>query len=88
LSTCIEHVKKYKTFLHFNQYILYICENRFIAEVERSKSNLPARKKVVPEPEEKYPSNRIPPVDVNPENVFLCRHVYDIKLKRVLKNPS
>ncbi|KAL4238928.1 Bromo adjacent y [Mactra antiquata] len=68
--------------LTYNEY----C--RFMAEVERTKHNLPTRKKVVPDPEESYPSNRIPPVDINPENVFLCRQVYDIKLKRVLKNPS
>ena len=66
---------------------LYVT-SRFMGEVLRMKHNLPPRKKVVPDPEEPYPSNRIPPVDVDPENVFLCRHVYDLKLKRVLKNPS
>lgn len=59
-----------------------------MGEVERVKCNLPPRKKVVPDPEEPYPRHRIPSVDVDPENVFLCRQVYDIKLKRVLKNPS
>ena len=27
---------------------------------------------------------RLPPLDANPETVFLCRYVYDIKLRRVL----
>ena len=29
----------------------------------------------------------LPPLDADPEAVFLCRRVYDFKLKRVLKNP-
>jgi len=67
---------------------MYFSLFRFVGEVERVKSNLPMRKKVIPESEEAYPRHRIPPVEVDPENVFLCRQVYDIKLKRVLKNPS
>ncbi|XP_052273593.1 uncharacterized protein LOC127873695 isoform X2 [Dreissena polymorpha] len=68
--------------LTYNEY----C--RYHAEVERARFNLPSRKAVVPVPEEPYPDNKIPPVDADPETVFLCRQVYDIKLKRVLKNPS
>ena len=30
----------------------------------------------------------MPLLDADPETVFLCRRVYDIKLKRVLKNPQ
>ena len=30
----------------------------------------------------------MPSLDADPETVFLCRRVYDIKLKRVLKNPQ
>ncbi|KAH3847923.1 hypothetical protein DPMN_090259 [Dreissena polymorpha] len=67
---------------------LNIFIHRYHAEVERARFNLPSRKAVVPVPEEPYPDNKIPPVDADPETVFLCRQVYDIKLKRVLKNPS
>ena len=59
-----------------------------MGEVQRTKGYCPSRKKVVPDLDEAPQSSRMPPVDVDPENVFLCRHVYDLKLKRVLKNPS
>ena len=59
-----------------------------MAEVARTKYDLPSRKKLVPDQEEPYPSQRIPPVTLDPENILLCRNVYDFKLKRVLKNPS
>ena len=29
-----------------------------------------------------------PPPDAPPETVFLCRKVYDVKLRRFLKNPQ
>ena len=32
-------------------------------------------------------TKRFPPLDIDPELVFLCRRVYDYKLKRILKNP-
>ena len=61
---------------------------RYMAEVERVRSHQAPRENVVPETDEPYPRHKIPPTDADPETVFLCRHVYDIKLKRVLKNPS
>ncbi|WAR18762.1 BAHD1-like protein, partial [Mya arenaria] len=68
--------------LTYNEY----C--RYMAEVERVRSSQPPRVSVVPTHEDPYPHHRIPPVDADPETIFLCRQVYDIKLKRVLKNPS
>ena len=68
--------------------ILYYLLTRFMAEVARTKDDLPPRKQIVPDQEEPYPERRIPPVGLDPENVLLCRNVYDFKLKRVLKNPS
>ena len=72
----------------FEIFYIHLIFYRFMAEVARTKYDLPQRDKVVPDPEEPYPYRRIPPVDQDPENVLLCRHVYDFKLKRVLKNPS
>lgn len=32
------------------------------------------------------PSHRCVPTDVDPELVYLCRHVYDFRYGRILKN--
>ena len=50
------------------------------------------RGKVVPDMDltnEDVPKRqRMPSLHANPETVFLCRRVYDFKLKRILKNPT
>lgn len=66
--------------LTFNEY----C--RYKAEVRRSESNFPARRKVVPASENYPRQNRLPPIDAAPETVFLCRKVYHFRQKRILKN--
>lgn len=41
-------------------------------------------------PSEEYstPLHRKVPEDTDPELVFLCRHVYDFRHGRILKNPQ
>jgi hypothetical protein len=63
------------------------CHRRFHAERLRKETDQLCRSKVVPPVD--YPrSSRLPPDDVDLTAVFLCRQVYDFKLKRILKNPS
>ena len=55
----------------------------------RSKEgSVPKSNPVPPGEEVETPKDRTPALDANPETVFLCRKVYDVKLKRVLKNPQ
>lgn len=63
------------------------CHCRFHAERLRKETHQLPRSKVVPPSD--YPrSSRLPPDDVDISAVFICRQVYDFKLKRILKNPS
>ncbi|XP_062584319.1 uncharacterized protein LOC134246073 [Saccostrea cucullata] len=67
--------------LTYNEY----C--RFRAERSRKETDQLPRNKVVPSIE--YPhTSRLPPDNADTTAVFLCRQVYDFKLKRILKNPS
>ncbi|XP_050407423.1 uncharacterized protein LOC126822530 [Patella vulgata] len=69
--------------LTYNEYCRYKAEQR------RIESNLPPRQNVVPKLEENSTKRqRMPPPDVNPDNVFICRQVYDFRQHRILKNPS
>lgn len=69
---------------------LLICNNcycRFRAEkLRKDREELP-RSMVVPSVDYQR-SSRLPANDADPSSVFLCRQVYDFKLKRILKNPS
>ncbi|CAC5363901.1 Bromo adjacent homology domain-containing 1 protein [Mytilus coruscus] len=68
--------------LTYNEY----C--RYRAEKCRVESNLSPRPMVVPVLEDNPRSQRIPVPDVDSNTVYMCRQVYDFKLKRILKNPS
>lgn len=68
--------------LTYNEYCRYRAEKR------RVESNLPPRPMVVPILEDNPRAQRIPPPDVDSNTVYMCRQVYDFKLKRILKNPS
>ena len=65
---------------------------RFQGEVRRLQQAAPPRMDSVPpmdeEDEVTNQRQRIPPVNFDPDSIFLCRRVYDFKLKRLLKNPS
>ncbi|PVD32330.1 hypothetical protein C0Q70_07763 [Pomacea canaliculata] len=64
---------------------------RYQGEMRRHENNALPRSKVVPilEMFEGSQYNReLPDHDVDPENVFMCRKVYDFRQKRILKNPS
>ncbi|XP_052107022.1 uncharacterized protein LOC127739365 isoform X2 [Mytilus californianus] len=68
--------------LTYNEY----C--RYRAEKCRVECNLSPRPMVVPVLEDNPRSQRIPVPDVDSNTVYMCRQVYDFKLKRILKNPS
>ncbi|XP_069118161.1 uncharacterized protein [Argopecten irradians] len=71
-------------------YVLTFAEYcRYRAELQRQESGIPPQPKVVPSPEDEYVrTGKLPPQGCDPNNVYLCRQVYDFKLKRILKNPS
>ncbi|KAG8560491.1 hypothetical protein GDO81_015007 [Engystomops pustulosus] len=72
-------------------YVLTFAEYcRFCALVKRRKEGCPNRKALIVPPSEEYctPLHRRVPDSTDPELVFLCRHVYDFRHGRILKNPQ
>ena len=61
---------------------------RFCALVKRrAEGASPGSASMVPcRPDFAPPSHRCVPTDVDPELVYLCRHVYDFRYGRILKN--
>lgn len=62
--------------------------SRFCALVKRRAEHVPpgAASMVPCRPDFAPPSHRCVPTDVDPELVYLCRHVYDFRYGRILKN--
>ncbi|KAG8449660.1 hypothetical protein GDO86_016340 [Hymenochirus boettgeri] len=72
-------------------YVLTFAEYcRFCAFVKRRGEGCPNRKALIVPPSEEYstPLHRRVPDSTDPELVFLCRHVYDFRHGRILKNPQ
>ncbi|XP_053330654.1 bromo adjacent homology domain-containing 1 protein [Spea bombifrons] len=72
-------------------YVLTFAEYcRFCALVKRRGEGCPNRKALIVPPSEEYctPLHRRVPDSTDPELVFLCRHVYDFRHGRILKNPQ
>ncbi|XP_048188605.1 bromo adjacent homology domain-containing 1 protein isoform X2 [Perognathus longimembris pacificus] len=72
-------------------YVLTFAEYcRFCAMAKRRGEGLPSRKTALVPPSSDYstPPHRTVPEDTDPELVFLCRHVYDFRHGRILKNPQ
>ncbi|XP_074853081.1 bromo adjacent homology domain-containing 1 protein [Carettochelys insculpta] len=72
-------------------YVLTFAEYcRFCALAKRRVEGIPGRKTMTVPPSEEYstPPHRKVPEDTDPELVFLCRHVYDFRHGRILKNPQ
>ncbi|NXX79995.1 BAHD1 protein, partial [Urocolius indicus] len=72
-------------------YVLTFAEYcRFCALAKRRGEGLPGRSSALVPPSEEYstPLHRRVPDDTDPELVFLCRHVYDFRHGRILKNPQ
>ncbi|XP_042301088.1 bromo adjacent homology domain-containing 1 protein [Sceloporus undulatus] len=72
-------------------YVLTFAEYcRFCALAKRRVEGIPGKKTVMVPPSEEYstPPHRKVPEDTDPELVFLCRHVYDFRHGRILKNPQ
>ncbi|KAM4712857.1 bromo adjacent homology domain-containing 1 protein [Anableps anableps] len=70
-------------------YVLPLAQYcRFCALVKRRAEGAPpGRASMVPfRPDFAPPSHRCVPTDVDPELVYLCRHVYDFRYGRILKN--
>ena len=74
--------------------VLLFC--RYKAELKRQQCRADERPSVVPALTSSSSSSshvgqteslRVPDVIVDPDIVFLCRYVYDVKLHRILKNP-
>ncbi|KAI4900402.1 hypothetical protein NFI96_017784 [Prochilodus magdalenae] len=69
-------------------YVLTLAQYcRFCALVKRREEGLPKSAPLVP-PALNYtiPAHRRVPADVDPDLVFVCRHVYDFRYGRLLKN--
>lgn len=72
-------------------YVLPLAQYcRYCALVKRRAEGAPpGSTSVVPcRPDFAPPSHRCVPTDVDPELVYLCRHVYDFRYGRILKNPQ
>ncbi|XP_043930112.1 bromo adjacent homology domain-containing 1 protein [Protopterus annectens] len=72
-------------------YVLTFAEYcRFCALVKCHAEGIPSRALALVPPSEEYstPLHRRVPEDTDPELVFLCRHVYDFRHGRILKNPQ
>ncbi|KAJ8291128.1 hypothetical protein GJAV_G00021700 [Gymnothorax javanicus] len=69
-------------------YVLTLAQYcRFCALVKRRREGLPESAPVVPpSPEYAIPPHRRVPANIDPDLVFLCRHVYDFRYGRILKN--
>ncbi|XP_023286127.1 bromo adjacent homology domain-containing 1 protein-like [Seriola lalandi dorsalis] len=70
-------------------YVLPLAQYcRFCALVKRRAEGAPpGSASMVPcRPDFAPPSHRCVPIDVDPELVYLCRHVYDFRYGRILKN--
>nr|XP_014340941.1 PREDICTED: bromo adjacent homology domain-containing 1 protein isoform X2 [Latimeria chalumnae] len=63
---------------------------RFCALVKRRDEGILNNAATMVPPSEEYatPQHRSVPVDIDPDQVFLCRHVYDFRHGRILKNPQ
>lgn len=77
----------YMYFMTYQFLFLFFFLFRFRAERLRKEADQLPRSKVVPAVEY-LRSSRLPTDDADTSVVFLCRQVYDFKLKRILKNPS
>ncbi|KAG2457647.1 BAHD1 protein, partial [Polypterus senegalus] len=69
-------------------YVLTLSQYcRFCASVKRRGEGLPESANIVPpSPEYAIPVHRRVPGNIDPNLVFLCRHVYDFRYGRILKN--
>ncbi|MCI4389472.1 hypothetical protein PGIGA_G00098490 [Pangasianodon gigas] len=69
-------------------YVLPLAQYcRFCALVKRRSEGVPDSVPMVPRPSDSaVPTHRLVPDDVDPDLVYLCRHVYDFRYGRILKN--
>ncbi|XP_073708904.1 bromo adjacent homology domain-containing 1 protein [Garra rufa] len=71
-------------------YVLPLAQYcRFCALVKRRSEGVSDHAPPVPRPSDSaVPSHRLVPDGVDPQLVYLCRHVYDFRYGRILKNPQ
>lgn len=69
-------------------YVLPLAQYcRFCALVKRRSEGVSGGVPLVPDPSDSLtPPHRLVPDDVDPDLVYLCRHVYDFRYGRILKN--
>uniref|UniRef100_A0A673HZC6 Bromo adjacent homology domain containing 1 n=1 Tax=Sinocyclocheilus rhinocerous TaxID=307959 RepID=A0A673HZC6_9TELE len=68
-------------------YVLTLAQYcRFCALVKYREEGFPRRSSLVPPSSYVIPAHRCVPNDIDPDLVFVCRHVYDFRFGRLLKN--
>lgn len=68
-------------------YVLTLAQYcRFCALVKCREEGFPRRSPLVPPSNYVIPAHRCVPGDIDPDLVFVCRHVYDFRFGRLLKN--
>ncbi|XP_016323444.1 bromo adjacent homology domain-containing 1 protein-like isoform X3 [Sinocyclocheilus anshuiensis] len=68
-------------------YVLTLAQYcRFCALVKCGEEGFPRRSSLVPPSSDVIPAHRCMPNDIDPDLVFVCRHVYDFRYGRLLKN--
>uniref|UniRef100_A0A672RH14 Uncharacterized LOC107563382 n=1 Tax=Sinocyclocheilus grahami TaxID=75366 RepID=A0A672RH14_SINGR len=68
-------------------YVLTLAQYcRFCALVKCREEGFPRRSSLVPPSSYVIPAHRCVPNDIDPDLVFVCRHVYDFRFGRLLKN--
>ena len=71
--------------LTFNEYCRFKKKQKMAAmKLRKSLTDT-----IVPRPNEAYPRlRRLPPLRCDESHIFCCRKVYDIRTKKILKNPA
>ncbi|XP_026115584.1 bromo adjacent homology domain-containing 1 protein-like [Carassius auratus] len=71
-------------------YVLPLAQYcRFCALVKRRSEGVPDHAPLMPRPSDSAgPAHRLLPDSVDPQLVYLCRHVYDFRYGRILKTPQ
>ncbi|XP_051502063.1 bromo adjacent homology domain-containing 1 protein-like [Myxocyprinus asiaticus] len=68
-------------------YVLTLAQYcRFCALMKCREEGFPRRRPMIPPSNYVIPAHRCVPSDIDPELVFICRHVYDFRYGRLLKN--
>ena len=84
--TSCSYLSKCSTIPVFNWRLLCVWSWRYKSQQRRIAEHGSTPSVIIPQLAEG--SLPLPPMEAASETVFLCRRVYDVKLKRILKNPQ